>query len=159
MTSTTLTVAHQRDPTMTSRLSPKMVTTTAATTPGTKSRRVRTGCLTCRERHLKCDESLPDCMNCRKGSRSCKRGIRLNFLDTHTQVHAPSHTPRSHSWAGQSFALSFLSSRLGVPRSMCLIKQQSSFKTSLVILPRSIVAAWRDTPRPESPRADVRPPP
>ncbi|RYP37049.1 hypothetical protein DL767_003112 [Monosporascus sp. MG133] len=47
-----------------------------------KSRRVRTGCLTCRERHLKCDEGTPDCNNCRKSSRECKRGVRLNFIDT-----------------------------------------------------------------------------
>ncbi|RYP53332.1 hypothetical protein DL768_001689 [Monosporascus sp. mg162] len=47
-----------------------------------KSRRVRTGCLTCRERHLKCDEGTPDCNNCKKSSRECKRGIRLNFVGT-----------------------------------------------------------------------------
>lgn len=46
-----------------------------------KPKRVRTGCLTCRERHLKCDEGLPHCMNCQKSSRVCKRGLRLNFID------------------------------------------------------------------------------
>jgi len=46
-----------------------------------KPKRVRTGCLTCRERHLKCDEGLPNCQNCRKSSRECKRGVRLNFID------------------------------------------------------------------------------
>lgn len=51
---------------------------------GAKSRRVRTGCLTCRERHLKCDEALPRCQNCSKSGRICKRGIRLNFIDTQT---------------------------------------------------------------------------
>ncbi|KAK6531506.1 hypothetical protein TWF281_008307 [Arthrobotrys megalospora] len=44
--------------------------------------------LTCRERHLKCDEGLPDCQNCRKSSRTCKRGVRLNFIDT-TVKHPP----------------------------------------------------------------------
>lgn len=57
---------------------------------GPKSRRVRTGCLTCRERHLKCDETLPKCLNCSKSGRICKRGIRLNFIDT--QVSAPPYT-------------------------------------------------------------------
>jgi hypothetical protein len=52
-----------------------------------KSKRVRTGCLTCRERHLKCDEASPRCQNCQKSDRQCKRGIRLNFIDT--QVAAP----------------------------------------------------------------------
>lgn len=49
-----------------------------------KPRRVRTGCLTCRERHLKCDEALYRCQNCRKSGRVCRRGIRLNFMDTQT---------------------------------------------------------------------------
>lgn len=69
----------------------------------TKSRRVRTGCLTCRERHLKCDEGLPDCNNCRKSNRDCKRGVRLNFIDT--QVKTPPIIPRSLDWSG---ALPFL---------------------------------------------------
>ncbi|KXL49254.1 hypothetical protein M433DRAFT_62435 [Acidomyces richmondensis BFW] len=47
-----------------------------------KAKRVRTGCLTCRERHLKCDEGLPSCNNCKKSNRTCKRGVRLNFIDT-----------------------------------------------------------------------------
>jgi hypothetical protein len=47
-----------------------------------KPKRVRTGCLTCRERHLKCDEAWPHCQNCRKSNRECKRGIKLNFIDT-----------------------------------------------------------------------------
>ncbi|EED22971.1 C6 transcription factor (ArcA), putative [Talaromyces stipitatus ATCC 10500] len=62
----------------------------ANTSQGPKSRRVRTGCLTCRERHLKCDETLPKCQNCSKSGRICKRGIRLNFIDT--QVTAPPYT-------------------------------------------------------------------
>lgn len=45
-----------------------------------KPKRVRTGCLTCRERHLKCDEGQPICQNCRKSSRTCRRGVRLNFM-------------------------------------------------------------------------------
>lgn len=49
-----------------------------------KPKRVRTGCLTCRERHLKCDEAVPRCQNCQKSDRLCKRGIRLNFIDTQT---------------------------------------------------------------------------
>ncbi|KAG9901660.1 hypothetical protein KCU94_g7819, partial [Aureobasidium melanogenum] len=50
-----------------------------------KPKRVRTGCLTCRERHLKCDEGAPICQNCRKSNRQCKRGLRLNFIDTNCQ--------------------------------------------------------------------------
>lgn len=52
-----------------------------ATTSSSKPKRVRTGCLTCRERHLKCDEGMPNCHNCKKSNRKCKRGVRLNFID------------------------------------------------------------------------------
>ncbi|EOD46632.1 putative c6 zinc finger domain-containing protein [Neofusicoccum parvum UCRNP2] len=61
-----------------------------------KPKRVRTGCLTCRERHLKCDEAMPHCQNCRKSNRVCKRGIRLNFIDT--TVQAPPVVPPSQDW-------------------------------------------------------------
>ncbi|KAF2143900.1 uncharacterized protein K452DRAFT_307252 [Aplosporella prunicola CBS 121167] len=63
---------------------------------GSKPKRVRTGCLTCRERHLKCDEALPHCQNCRKSNRMCKRGIRLNFIDT--TVQAPPVLLTSQDW-------------------------------------------------------------
>jgi hypothetical protein len=63
----------------------------------TKPKRVRTGCLTCRERHLKCDESLPNCQNCTKSNRQCKRGVRLNFIDI--QCERPPHLlPPTHDW-------------------------------------------------------------
>ena len=68
-----------------------------------KSKRVRTGCLTCRERHLKCDEGLPDCNNCRKSSRECKRGVRLNFIDI--QVKNPAIIPPTADWSGMFLEL------------------------------------------------------
>jgi hypothetical protein len=64
-----------------------------------KPKRVRTGCLTCRERHLKCDEGLPFCLNCQKSSRTCKRGVRLNFIDT--QVKSPPIIPPTADWKGK----------------------------------------------------------
>jgi hypothetical protein len=63
-----------------------------------KGKRVRTGCLTCRERHLKCDEAVPDCMNCRKRGRECKRGVRLNFLEIN--LYSPDTITFSEDWAG-----------------------------------------------------------
>lgn len=72
----------------------------ASPTPA-KSRRVRTGCLTCRERHLKCDEGTPDCNNCKKSSRECKRGVRLNFIDTTCKE--PPYLMSSDGWPGMSF--------------------------------------------------------
>ncbi|KAF1821791.1 uncharacterized protein K489DRAFT_321356, partial [Dissoconium aciculare CBS 342.82] len=53
-----------------------------------KAKRVRTGCLTCRERHLKCDEGVPVCANCLKSNRDCKRGVKLNFIDIWTEAPA-----------------------------------------------------------------------
>ncbi|KAI5952774.1 hypothetical protein KGF54_003641 [Candida jiufengensis] len=47
--------------------------------PHTKFKRNRSGCLTCRDRHIKCDEKKPICNNCLRSNRKCFRGIRLNF--------------------------------------------------------------------------------
>ncbi|KAK9350201.1 hypothetical protein V1523DRAFT_326849, partial [Lipomyces doorenjongii] len=53
--------------------------------PKRKSRgrglRVRTGCVICRQRHLKCDELRPSCGQCSRGSRTC----------TYTSAGATSH--------------------------------------------------------------------
>lgn len=68
----------------------------AAAAAAAKPKRVRTGCLTCRERHLKCDEGTPDCQNCKKSNRECKRGVRLNFIDT--TVKNPPITPPTEEW-------------------------------------------------------------
>ena len=68
----------------------------AAAVAAAKPKRVRTGCLTCRERHLKCDEGLPDCQNCKKSTRECKRGVRLNFIDT--TIKTPPITPPTEDW-------------------------------------------------------------
>ena len=68
----------------------------AAAAAAARPKRVRTGCLTCRERHLKCDEGLPDCQNCKKSNRECKRGVRLNFIDT--TIKNPPITPPTEEW-------------------------------------------------------------
>ncbi|KAF2275660.1 uncharacterized protein EI97DRAFT_378796 [Westerdykella ornata] len=38
---------------------------------GVKHRRTRSGCFTCRQRRVKCDETHPICERCRKGNREC----------------------------------------------------------------------------------------
>lgn len=63
-----------------------------------KPRRVRTGCLTCRNRHLKCDEALPTCLNCQKSNRKCERGVRLNFIDL--KVEQPPYLLPPVDWKG-----------------------------------------------------------
>jgi hypothetical protein len=68
----------------------------AAESQAAKPKRVRTGCLTCRERHLKCDEGLPVCQNCKRSNRTCKRGVRLNFIDT--KVEDTQLVPQGADW-------------------------------------------------------------
>ena len=120
--------------------SPSTTTATAASAIATptpaKSRRVRTGCLTCRQRHLKCDEGVPDCANCRKSGRRCKRGIRLNFIDT--QVRRPPRVPAPIEWSGKYFLASFISySPLWV--FLCEEDENKEEKKSLTIFENSSV--------------------
>lgn len=106
------------------------------TTPA-KSRRVRTGCLTCRERHLKCDESTPDCLNCRKSNRKCKRGVRLNFIDMTCKE--PPYIPRTGEWSGKNRLVANV-------YSAALIVMQFNFRTNLGLLPRNIEGVSVDMP-------------
>ena len=71
----------------------------AASPAVAKPKRVRTGCLTCRNRHLKCDEAVPVCMNCQKSNRKCERGVRLNFIDL--KVEQPPVLLPPVDWKGQ----------------------------------------------------------
>lgn len=98
----------------------------------TKSKRVRTGCLTCRERHLKCDEAVPDCLNCRKSNRECKRGVRLNFIDV--QVKDPPQVPPTLEWSGAfTFCFSFCLSSC----SDLSLKRCGSARNQLTVRPKS----------------------
>jgi hypothetical protein len=48
--------------------------------------RTFSGCWTCRERHVKCDEGRPSCARCLKGDFACQGyGIRLVWIDPETQ--------------------------------------------------------------------------
>ncbi|KAG7664731.1 uncharacterized protein J8A68_001756 [[Candida] subhashii] len=58
-----------------------------------KRSRTRSGCVTCRDRHIKCDEQQPVCRNCIKSKRKCYRGIRLNF--TQYSLYDPDENSRS----------------------------------------------------------------
>lgn len=60
--------------------------------PLVKRSRTRLGCLTCRDRHMKCDEQHPVCKNCIKLKRKCYRGIRLNF--TQYTIYNPMAPPQ-----------------------------------------------------------------
>lgn len=45
--------------------------------------RSRTGCLTCRQRKLKCDEKKPLCGQCTKASRECIPSVGIVFRHQH----------------------------------------------------------------------------
>lgn len=40
--------------------------------PRTSTEKVRTGCITCKRRHIKCDETKPQCKNCLKSRGNCE---------------------------------------------------------------------------------------
>ncbi|KAF4970310.1 hypothetical protein FSARC_2630 [Fusarium sarcochroum] len=40
--------------------------------PRTSTSKVRTGCITCKKRHVKCDEAKPHCGNCVRNKRQCE---------------------------------------------------------------------------------------
>lgn len=42
-------------------------------------KRVRTGCLTCRARKVKCDETKPQCKNCMRRGVACDTGVQLKW--------------------------------------------------------------------------------
>ncbi|ODQ55436.1 hypothetical protein SAICODRAFT_5383 [Saitoella complicata NRRL Y-17804] len=45
-------------------------------------KRTKTGCMTCRKRRIKCDETKPTCRNCAKSKRACEGyGVRVSFRE------------------------------------------------------------------------------
>ncbi|KAK9321375.1 hypothetical protein V1517DRAFT_262531 [Lipomyces orientalis] len=62
----------------------------SSTTPDERSRkRVRTGCLTCRGRHRKCDETKPVCLNCRLKTLPCKWTVHGQFSESNSRYLSP----------------------------------------------------------------------
>ncbi|CAG7976317.1 unnamed protein product [Penicillium salamii] len=64
--------------------------------------KVRTGCLTCRSRHIKCDEGRPVCALCRKSGLECEyrqtldRRTRASRMARNSAVEATQVAPISH---------------------------------------------------------------
>ena len=61
-------------------------------------RRTKTGCLTCRRRHIKCGEERPVCDNCMKSKRDCESCYRRVIFKSHQYdylqvAHGGSHIP------------------------------------------------------------------
>ncbi|KAL2831445.1 hypothetical protein BDW59DRAFT_169709 [Aspergillus cavernicola] len=57
--------------------------------------KVRTGCLTCKQRRIKCDEAKPDCGNCSRTGRHCEYPVTLRAPEAASQevVQAPRRLP------------------------------------------------------------------
>ncbi|KAF2152229.1 hypothetical protein K461DRAFT_268211 [Myriangium duriaei CBS 260.36] len=55
-----------------------MISSTAQSRPSTKRPRVRTGCITCRIRKVKCDEIKPACKRCTDTGRKCDGYVNIN---------------------------------------------------------------------------------
>ncbi|KAF5484038.1 Aspercryptin biosynthesis cluster-specific transcription regulator atnN [Colletotrichum fructicola] len=52
--------------------------------------KVRTGCLTCKVRHVKCDEEKPTCKRCKKDKHKCDGYPNLNAVQTRRASRSPS---------------------------------------------------------------------
>ncbi|KAK9257413.1 hypothetical protein V1507DRAFT_447147 [Lipomyces tetrasporus] len=52
-------------------------------------KRVRTGCLTCRGRHRKCDEAKPVCENCRSKKLQCHWSMKGLFSESNSRCVSP----------------------------------------------------------------------
>lgn len=93
------------------------------------TKRVRTGCLTCRLRHYKCDEVKPLCSRCRKSNRQCTWPVKHELV------------PFSHS-STTDLILHYLGQFHGYSYQMCAW-------TSLIELPRkSAIPSILQTDRP-----------
>ncbi|KAI1387989.1 uncharacterized protein F4822DRAFT_298391 [Hypoxylon trugodes] len=55
--------------------------TSKSSSSTTRVPRTRTGCWTCRDRSVKCDEARPRCGKCHKANLTCQYGIRLQWLE------------------------------------------------------------------------------
>ncbi|OTB04465.1 hypothetical protein M426DRAFT_154851 [Hypoxylon sp. CI-4A] len=50
-------------------------------------RKSRNGCIGCKQRHIKCDETLPSCINCSTSDRTC------SFVSSRPRRHADAYPP------------------------------------------------------------------
>nr|RBQ94714.1 hypothetical protein FVER53263_20692 [Fusarium verticillioides] len=67
--------------------------------------RVRSGCLTCRARKVKCDEAKPVCNNCTRLQRQCTYKPRRVFRQTASADNSPPGQPLSRQFEGSPQAL------------------------------------------------------
>ncbi|EHY57262.1 hypothetical protein ABEF92_005952 [Exophiala dermatitidis] len=107
--------------------------------PPIKHTKTFSGCWTCRDRHVKCDEARPDCTRCLKGGFECQGyGIRLVWVDSNTQereqnIRRAIDTPALYETAS-------LCSQIDVHEALEAIERLSTRRQSLSTGPFSVFA-------------------
>ncbi|KAG6257417.1 hypothetical protein E4U23_006078 [Claviceps purpurea] len=97
-------------------------------------RRTKTGCLTCRKRRIKCDETHPTCNNCKKSKREC-----LGYDPIFRQQ--PGAQPASHIQPAP------ISSQLAVPSSVpSTVPSSSALSSSSVAIGHSPANSYGSQP-------------
>lgn len=86
--------------------------------------KVRTGCVTCKNRHVKCDEAKPHCLRCIKAGKQCEGyhapRLRVFQLPYNASIYSQHHC----SWdAGNQPNVSLLSSHLPIWRNYGTIEE------------------------------------
>ncbi|KAK4184828.1 hypothetical protein QBC35DRAFT_539261 [Podospora australis] len=113
--------------------------------------KVRSGCVTCERRHVKCDEAKPACQRCVKWQGFCD-GYKPQELvppkdNKRRQSAASSHSDRSTS-APPSSAETFLGEELQVPEDVPQIdpEWESIYSTCWSTLSNNLGGGWFPTP-------------
>ncbi|KFA56614.1 hypothetical protein S40293_01083 [Stachybotrys chartarum IBT 40293] len=90
-----------------------IVAAAAAAPSGRRGKKVRTGCITCKIRKVKCDETKPACVRCVKTGRKCDGYLPWSSRSARVSVcHAPSPTPELGT-AAERHAFEYYRSRSG----------------------------------------------
>ena len=122
-----------------------------------RMKRVKTGCLTCRKRRVKCDERKPTCLRCEVANVECDgyQSPRRVTSKTHTSSDHQS-TPQetaspqsSRSWSTNSPLVAYPNnpSESQTPHQRArevLAHQQYSFKTVTILFREDHLYFWRD---------------
>ncbi|EXJ83615.1 hypothetical protein A1O1_07238 [Capronia coronata CBS 617.96] len=97
------------------------------------------GCWTCRDRHVKCDEGRPECARCLKGGFECQGyGIRLVWVDPDTQEREQNIRRAIGAPAIYEDDSRFM--QVDVPKALDAIERLSAQRVSLASGPFSVFA-------------------
>jgi hypothetical protein len=128
-----------------------------------KKRRVKTGCLTCRRRRVKCDEKKPTCERCQVANVYCEGYDSQRRLEPTTRSATPDLAEAEPPSSSSNSRLPFVRSRAdGLPIVGCptnpicseqpphprardvLAHQQYTFRTAPMLFKEEHLYFWRD---------------